>query len=71
MKVIFSKYAKQELEDGASFYELQYHGLGKKFKEEVRRAILRILIIQRHGQLSVAKLENAFCTSSRIRYFIQ
>ncbi|KFD41358.1 plasmid stabilization protein [Peptococcaceae bacterium SCADC1_2_3] len=43
MKVIFSKYAKQELEDAASFYELEYPGLGEKFKEEVRRAILRIV----------------------------
>lgn len=43
MKVIFSKYAKQELEDAASFYELEYPGLGEKFKEEARRAILRIV----------------------------
>lgn len=42
MRVIFSKYAKQELEDAVRFYELEYSGLGKRFKEEVRKAALRI-----------------------------
>ncbi len=42
MRVIFTKYAKQELEDAARYYELEYAGLGKGFKEEVRRAALRI-----------------------------
>ena len=42
MRVIFSKYAKQELEDAIHYYELEYSGLGKRFKEEVRRATLRI-----------------------------
>lgn len=42
MRVIFSKYAKQELEDAVHYYELEYLGLGKRFKEEVRRATLRI-----------------------------
>lgn len=42
MRVIFTKYAKQELEDAVHCYELEYSGLGKRFKEEVRRAALRI-----------------------------
>jgi len=42
MKIVFSEYAKLELEDAVRFYELQYSGLGKKFKEEVRMAALRI-----------------------------
>ena len=42
MKVFFSKYAQQELEDAALFYEFEYAGLGKKFKEEVRKAAIRI-----------------------------
>ena len=37
MKVIFSKIAKQELDDAVLYYELEYHGLGKRFKEEVRK----------------------------------
>jgi len=42
MRVVFSKFAKLELEDAVRFYELQYSGLGKRFKDEVRKAALRI-----------------------------
>ncbi len=42
MKAIFSKYAKQELEDAAHSYELEYEGLGRRFKEEVKKAAIRI-----------------------------
>ncbi|MBW1699940.1 MAG: type II toxin-antitoxin system RelE/ParE family toxin [Deltaproteobacteria bacterium] len=42
MKVIFSRFARQELEDAVHYYELQYLGLGKKFKEEIKRAVSRI-----------------------------
>lgn len=42
MRVIFTGLAKQELEDAIRFYELEYSGLGRKFKEEVRKAALRI-----------------------------
>ena len=42
MEVIFSVYAKQELEDAIGFYELEFEGLGRRFKEEVRKASLRI-----------------------------
>ncbi len=42
MKVIFSKIAKQELDDAILYYELEYQGLGKRFKEEVRKSIIRI-----------------------------
>jgi len=42
MKVIFSKIAKQELDDAVLYYELEYQGLGKRFKEEVRKSTIRI-----------------------------
>ena len=42
MKVIFSKYAKQELDDATQYYEIEYQGLGKRFREEVRKATKRI-----------------------------
>ena len=42
MKVIFSKYAKLELEDATHFYELEYKGLGRRFKKEVKNAATRI-----------------------------
>ncbi len=43
MKVIFSEIAKLESDDAVAYYELEYEGLGQKFKEEVRTAIKRIL----------------------------
>ncbi len=41
MKIVFSKYAKLELEDAIHFYELEFPGLGKRFKEEVKKAAIR------------------------------
>ena len=45
MKVIFSKIAKLEFEDAIAYYELEYPGLGLKFKEEIRK---NINIIKKH-----------------------
>ena len=42
MKVIFSRYAKQELDEAVLYYEREYEGLGKRFKEEVKKASIRI-----------------------------
>lgn len=41
-RVIFTRIARQELEDAVRFYELEYSGLGQSFKEEVRKSALRI-----------------------------
>jgi hypothetical protein len=38
MKVLFSKFARQELIDATAYYELEYEGLGRRFKREVRTA---------------------------------
>lgn len=43
MKVIFSKFAKLELDDAIAYYELEYTGLGRKFKEEVKTGIKRVI----------------------------
>jgi len=42
MCVIFTRIATQELEDAVRFYELEYAGLGRSFKEEVKKAALRV-----------------------------
>ena len=39
MRVIFSEIAKLELDDAVSFYELEFEGLGKRFKNETRSSI--------------------------------
>lgn len=33
IRIIFSKFAKLEMEDAARLYELEYPGLGQRFKE--------------------------------------
>ena len=42
MRVLFTRIARQELEDAVRFYELEYSGLGRRLKEEVRKAALRV-----------------------------
>ncbi len=42
MKIVFSKLAKQELDDATNFYELEFEGLGERFREQVKRAVTRI-----------------------------
>jgi plasmid stabilization system protein ParE len=42
MRVIFSKLAKQELEDAINYYELEFPGLGERFREELIKAITLI-----------------------------
>ena len=39
MRVIFDELAKIELDDGREYYEIEVTGLGKRFKQEVKRAI--------------------------------
>ena len=41
-RLIFTRIATQELEDAVRFYELEYVGLGHKFKEEVKETALRV-----------------------------
>ena len=42
MEIIFSKYAKLELEDATLFYELEFEDLGLRFKKEVQKAAIRV-----------------------------
>lgn len=38
----FPKYAKLELEDALQFYELEFEDLGRRFREEIKKAATRI-----------------------------
>lgn len=42
MRVVFSEYAQSELVDATAYYELEFAGLGTRFKNEVVLAIRRI-----------------------------
>ncbi|QSA97218.1 type II toxin-antitoxin system RelE/ParE family toxin [Methylococcus sp. EFPC2] len=42
MRVEFSPEAKAEFEEGERFYERQVPGLGARFREEVKQALVRL-----------------------------
>ncbi len=42
MDVVFTELARNELDDAASFYELEFIGLGRQFKAEVKKAAVRV-----------------------------
>jgi hypothetical protein len=41
MKVIFTELAEIELQEACEYYQLEFSGLGKCFKQEVKQAIKR------------------------------
>lgn len=41
--IVFSEYAKLEMEDAATYYQLQLDGLGATFKKEIKLSLQRIL----------------------------
>ena len=42
MQVLFSELAKQEPDDASQYYEIEFQGLGKQFREEIKLAAKRI-----------------------------
>ena len=54
-KVIFSEFAKLELEEAELYYEFQQEGLGNKFKIAIKKGIKRILQFLYHGLLKKMK----------------
>lgn len=42
MKVVFNEIAKDEFEDAIEFYELEYPGLGEKFRKEIKKSVKRL-----------------------------
>ncbi|GJQ48947.1 hypothetical protein KsCSTR_08190 [Candidatus Kuenenia stuttgartiensis] len=55
MRVIFDDFAKLELDDGKEYYEMEVIGLGKRFKQEVKRAIN---IIKKMPEIGSQESEN-------------
>jgi len=59
MKVIFLKYARQELDDATQFYEMEFSGLGRRFREEVKNVRYQELSnILKHGLWNEGISEN-------------
>ncbi|MCK5675018.1 MAG: type II toxin-antitoxin system RelE/ParE family toxin [Spirochaetales bacterium] len=67
-KVIFSEFAKLELEEAELYYEFQQEGLGNKFKIAIKKGIKRIL--QFPLSWSLEKDEVRKCLLSRFPYKI-
>ena len=42
MRIVFTRIARQELDDAVRYYELAYSGLGLRFKKEVKKAAVRL-----------------------------
>ncbi len=42
MNVVFSEIAHQELIEAVRFYDREFSGLGRRFREEVKKAVQRI-----------------------------
>lgn len=42
MKILFTKFAKQELEDAFAYYQTELQGLGLVFKNEIKSSLKRI-----------------------------
>ena len=70
MRVIFSKLAKQELDDATRYYEVELQGFGKLFREEVRKAAKRIAVYPGHGLSNEVMSGKVFYTSFRTNCFI-
>lgn len=43
MNIVFNELARDELNDTINFYNLELSGLGQKFKEEIKKALKRIV----------------------------
>ena len=71
MKVVFSKYAKLELEDATHFYELEFGGLGRRFKEEVKKAAIRISEYPKAWSAERGDVRNVCFISSLTSFCIQ
>lgn len=61
MRVIFSKLAKQELDDATHYYEIELQGFGKLFRGEVRRAVKRITVYPEAWSVERGDVRKCFC----------
>ncbi len=63
MKVIFSSYAKQELDDATHYYEFELRGPGKLFRTEVSQAAKRIAVYPQSWSIEKMRSGNVFYIS--------
>lgn len=60
MKIIFDDLAAEEFKDAIEYYELQVQGLGKNFREEIKRALRTIQRFPRIGAIEEGDIRRYF-----------
>jgi len=71
MRVIFDGLAKIELDDGKEYYEMEVIGLGKRFKQEVKRAvniIKKIMVYYGSPQWNLIPRKHFILIKKSLRY---
>jgi len=60
MRVEISEFARKELEDAVSYYELEQRGLGLRFQEEIRKTIDRLMIYPNACPIEIGEVRKSF-----------
>ena len=70
MNVIFTELALTELSETYQYYELEFSGLGVRFKREVKRAVNRIIPFPLVWQKERGDIRKCLLHTTRIKSFI-
>lgn len=70
MNIVFNELARDELNDTINFYNLELSGLGQKFKEEIKKALKRIVENPTAWPSVTQEIKNMYCINSRIKFCI-
>ncbi len=71
MNVIFDDLANEEFNDAVEYYEFQVEELGKRFKEEIKRALGTIKRFPEIGIVEEEDKGDTYCINSRTKCCIQ
>jgi hypothetical protein len=60
MRILFDELAKKELNDAIEYYEIEFVGLGQKFKEEIKRILGIVKEMQRIGSVEKRRYQKIY-----------
>jgi len=61
MRVVFTRLAKQELDETVQKYEMEFAGLGSRFRNEIKKATHRIATHPKAWSAKTRTCVSAFC----------
>lgn len=67
MKVLFSETAHQELDEAVAYLELEFNGLGYRFKEKVNQALQRIARHPTAWSIELGDIRNVYSINFLVR----